>query len=544
LFAAGAWGSSEAQSLLDKQEQLWRSQRLEQNETERRTAAFESSRQPAVLRLYAPLPAESPCFPLRGLKLEGERATSFAWLQRYLDRFVGQCVGRQGLETLQRRASNLVISRGLVTTRVGVPAQDLSGGQLRMLLVPGTVRQVRFTSGSPELNWRSAFPLREGDLLDLRAIEQGLEQIKRVSSHDVSVAISPGKKAGESDVVLDTRQTRRWHLLADASDAGLKGTGRYQGNLSISIDSPLGLNDVLSIGTGHALFTHPDGGSTSSGSATYSVPWGWWTLSGAISTYRYRQWIEGFGTRFRSTGTSTSSDISAQHLVTRGTASKTSIEMRLTARNAHSYIEGVEVGIHRQRVASAELAVLHRHYIGLAKIDLRLGHRRGTPWFGSQWLGYDRNVGFPTNRYGLTTLDVSVSQPLKLSGRQVLWDSHLHFQRSTDHLPAAELVAVGGRYTVRGFDGEQTLAGERGGWLRNTLALPLGAMAPYLGLDAGWVSGPSTRKGRRHLVGGVIGLRGGRGHASWDLFAGRRIHAPPGFDPRRPVAGFRMTFQY
>ncbi|NII53233.1 ShlB/FhaC/HecB family hemolysin secretion/activation protein [Luteibacter sp. SG786] len=545
LLAIGAGGTALAQqTTLDKQEQLRRAQQLEQRETERKEAPFQPTPPTQVERADAPLPKEAICFPLQSLKLEGDRLADFAWAQRYLDHFVGQCVGRDGLEALQRRLSNLVIARGFVTTRVGVPAQDISKGHLRMLLVPGTLRHIRFAPGSPELNWLTAFPIREGDLLNLHAIEQGLEQLKRVPSQDVTMDIAPGEKVGESDVVLTVHTSRRWHVVVDASDSGLKGTGKNQGNLNVSYDNPLGLNDLFSIGAGHALFTHADGGSTFSENATYSIPWGWWTFSGSISTYRYRQWIEGFETRFRSTGISTSSDITAQRMLTRGTSSKTSLEMRLAARSAHSYIQGVEVGIQRQRVASAELALVHRHYFGQAQLDARLGYQRGTPWFGSQWIGYDPEVGFPTNRYGLTTLDLSLSKPLNLGSRQAIWDSSLRLQRSTDHLPAAELITIGGRYSVRGFDGEQTLAGERGAYLRNTFTLPMGALAPYLGVDIGRVAGPSTVEGHRQLTGAVIGLRGSYAGLSWDLFAGRRIHAPRGFDTERPTTGFQLIYQY
>jgi len=156
LAVAASTSVAAQQSVLDKQEQLRRAQQLEHKEEQRQQAPFQATPSAQVERLDAPLPKETPCFPLQSLQLEGERVADFAWAQRYLDRFVGQCVGRDGLETLQRRLSNLMIARGFVTTRVGVPAQDISQGHLRMLLVPGTLRHIRFAPGSPELDWRSA----------------------------------------------------------------------------------------------------------------------------------------------------------------------------------------------------------------------------------------------------------------------------------------------------------------------------------------------------------------------------------------------------
>ncbi|MGP1477726.1 MAG: POTRA domain-containing protein, partial [Phocaeicola sp.] len=38
---------------------------------------------------------------------------------------------------------------------------------------------------------KNAFPIKEGDILNIRRLEQGLEQMKRVSSSDVSMKLLP-----------------------------------------------------------------------------------------------------------------------------------------------------------------------------------------------------------------------------------------------------------------------------------------------------------------------------------------------------------------
>lgn len=534
-----------AQSTLDRQEQLRRAQRLEQRNEAQRKAPFQATPAgPSVPE--GTLPTEHPCFTVHTLRLEGQRVEDFAWVQRYLDRYGGQCVGRAGLELLQKRVANLILAHGYVTTRVGIPAQDIAGGELRLLLVPGVIRRIRFADGSPAIDWRAPFPLREGDLLDLRALEQGLEQVKRPSSQDVHMDVAPGSQAGESDVVLTVQRQRPWHVVLDASDAGLRATGHYQGGATLVLDDLVGWSDQLSLGLNSAIGTHEGGGSTRGRRLSYSVPRGWWTFSTAYADYRYRQWVEGFQQRFSSTGVSRSGDLSVQRVVARDATSRTALEFHLSTRNAHSYLQGVEVGVQRQRTASVELALLHRHYFGRAQLDARLGYQRGVPWFGSQWLGYDPAVGFPTNRYGLQTLDLSLAVPFQLGRVPAVWGSNLHVQRSTDHLPAAELISVGGRYSVRGFDGEQTLLGERGGYWRNTLSLPLSALslAPYLGVDLGRVGGPSGRPGRRWLAGGFVGLRGSWHGLSLDAFAGWALHRPDALATRRPATGFQLIYQY
>ncbi len=40
-----------------------------------------------------------------------------------------------------RRASDLVLAKGYVTTHIGLPEQNLAAGTLRLQLVPGVIRQ-------------------------------------------------------------------------------------------------------------------------------------------------------------------------------------------------------------------------------------------------------------------------------------------------------------------------------------------------------------------------------------------------------------------
>ncbi|WP_261510897.1 ShlB/FhaC/HecB family hemolysin secretion/activation protein, partial [Burkholderia multivorans] len=85
----------------------------------------------------------------------------------------------------------------------------------------------------------------DGELLKLRDLEQGLEQMKRVSSQDVSMQIVPAELPGESDVVLDVKRGKPWTVVASVDNSGTRATGKLQGNLSLGIDNPLGLNDIF-----------------------------------------------------------------------------------------------------------------------------------------------------------------------------------------------------------------------------------------------------------------------------------------------------------
>ena len=210
------------------------------------------------IEAHPALPAEAPCFRINhftldvpnslpdAAKAQGASALPmdrFAFAREWLNHYAGQCVGKQGIDILVKGLSQAILSRGYVTTRVLVPEQDLSSGTLSLSLIPGVIRRIRFIDEKLRGTWKTAFPTHDGELLNLRDLEQGLEQMKRVSSQDVSMQIVPGDRPGESDVVLDVKRGKPWPVIASIDNSGTRATGKLQGNLSVGIDNSLGLNE-------------------------------------------------------------------------------------------------------------------------------------------------------------------------------------------------------------------------------------------------------------------------------------------------------------
>lgn len=491
------------------------------------------------------VPAETPCFRVDTVQLEGAHRARFGFLQKYLDGYRGRCLGQQGLRLLAHRASDLLLARGYVTSRLVIPDQNLAADHLRVALLAGTVGAVRLAPGSATVDWRSALPIRPGDVLNLRAIEQGLEQLKRVPSQDAKIDIAPGTRPGTSDLVLTVTRGRPWRVIANLNDSGSAATGKEQGGVTLAIDQPLGINDLLSVGYTHSLGDFSRSQGTHGSRFQYSVPWGNWTFALASMRYGYRQTIYGAVQWFAYTGTSNTTSVSATRLLHRDARSRTALEVTLATRGERSYIDSVQIQTQHRQVTSAELALIQRRYLGRSQLDWRLAYRWGTPWLGGQWR--PSVAGGPTNRYGFATLDASLGTPFRMFSTPWVWLSELHAQATGDTLHAEDDLTIGSRYTVRGYDGDAVLAGRHGYYWRNTLSLPLGATGAQLygGVDVGHVGGDAVRGYASHsLSGAVAGVRGARWGLSWDVFAGWPLHAPRGFPVRRPSAGMQWIYTY
>lgn len=509
------------------------------------------------------VPVETPCFKLERIGLEmpkglsdsvqaaGERALSpdpiftgeLRFADDYLQRYVGQCVGREGLNVIVHRVSERILEKGYTTTRVLIPAQDLSSGNLELELIPGVISAIRFADPHVYGTWRNAFPTHAGKLLNLRDLETGLEQMKRVTNQDVDMQIVPGDVTGESDVVITVTRTKPWTLSVSLDDSGLRSTGQLQASTSLAIDNPLGLSDIFNIGYSHDVNGHADKYGTRGANAYYSIPYGNWTFTASASQYHYHQQIAGAFADIVSSGLSKTFDLKAEYLFQRNQVQKNSLEFHTGKYFSESFVDGSEIGIQHRDNSYAELGWVHKHYFGAAQFDSTVAYRWGVPWFGAQ----ADLPNWPTFHYRIETLDSTLSVPFNLGHLPLRYTATVRAQNSANTLNATEFFSIGGRYTVRGFDGDTMLSAEKGVFMRNDLEMPIASTANsvYVGLDGGEVFGPSAGQllGRR-LAGAVIGLRGSPiKHVFYDVFIGGPLYEPNRFPNHWPVAGFSLSFQ-
>jgi hemolysin activation/secretion protein len=475
------------------------------------------------------LPAETPCFVLHHLVLQGPHAASFRFAQRYLDRYTGRCVGQLGLQRIVARVSDRILAEGFITTQVKVPAQNLATGTLALTLIPGTLEGFKLAPGSAWINWRSAFPLRPGDLLNLRALEQGLEQIKQVASQDVHMAIEPGDQPGTSVVVLMASRTKPWRVTVTLNNDGFQSTGRDQSQVSLAIDQPLRLNDQLTLSVGHSLdLGAPDG--SRSAAFDEKIPWGWWNLDLYANHYGFDQPLLGGTQTFTSSGVANSYGVKLSRVVYRTKNGRTTVQASLDGRDAHNYLDGEEIAVQRRHERSASLGIAQRQYVGASQWDASLTYQHGVPWFHGQWDPSTSNALIPRFDYQMVLADLGVQYPLHWGSQAITLSSSVHAQYSPDRLYAEDDIAIAGPFTVRGFNGDQVLTSNDGYYWRNQATLPLAhsGLALYAGWDYGRVWGADFAYASGHVVSGTfVGLQGAvTSHLQWDVSMGWPLIAP------------------
>ncbi|CAG0976084.1 Hemolysin transporter protein ShlB [Methylophilaceae bacterium] len=503
---------------------------------------------------------ESPCFNISRVTLIGETAEKFQFALSSVihdeDPAIGRCLGTHGTNLAMSRVQNSIIAQGFVTTRVLAAPQDLNSGELQLTVIPGKVREVRFAEGvTPRATKWNAVPIARGDILNLRDIEQGLENLKRAPTAEVDIQIEPAEGAdaqpGESDVVIQYQQRFPFRLTFSADDAGFDSTGKYQGGVTLSGDNLLMLNDLFYINYNHDLGGGEPGRRGSEGHTVhYSLPVGYWLFGFTTSDYDYHQVVAGLNQSYVYSGRSRNSDIKASRLVYRNAVNKTYLSLRGFFKKSSNFIDDTEIEVQRRRTAGWELGFNQTWYLGQSLLDYSLAYRRGTGAMNAL-KAPEETFGEGTSRMEILTADLGFNLPLSVKapwGEQALrYSANIRGQYNFTPLTPQDRFAIGNRYTVRGFDGQLSLSGDNGWFLRNDLSALIGnsGQSVYIGLDYGEVGGQSSDLllGRQ-LAGTVLGLRGGYRGFSYDMFLGKALKKPRGFETAGTAAGFNLNWSF
>lgn len=472
----------------------------------------------------------------------------------------GRCLGSQGVTLLIQRVQQALVEQGHITSHVHVPEQDLNNGELVLQVNEGRLARIRAQSGEetesplPRLVWA----VREGRILNLRDIEQSSDNLQRLPSLKSKIQIEPGETPGTSDLVVSMQATRPLRVALSMDDSGNRTTGKLQGNATLSWDNPLGLGDLFYFTKGQDLGDKDNGPRGSRNQIVhYSVPWGYWLLGATLSDNQYRQTVYGPYESYLYSGTSSQQELSLSRVLHRNATSKTTASIKGFERQSNNYIADLEVLVQRRRTTGWEAGLQHLHYFESGTLTAQMAHRQGNASAGIPEA--EGGSGQTSDRIRLTTGFLQWVMPLNTSGHAWQYSTQVQWQWAQTSLTPQDRFCLGSRVTVRGFDGQQTLCGDRGQLWRQELATGLPAavlqvipfssgMQVYAALDAGRTTSPGQDSAYR-LSGVALGLRGSHKvnetyPLQWDVFVSKPLARPDGFTTAQHTAGFALRAEF
>ncbi|AZF29673.1 Channel-forming transporter/cytolysins activator of TpsB family [Pseudomonas sp. R4-35-07] len=414
-------------------------------------------------------PADTRCFPINDIELKGADSLPAADRERLLKPYIGQCLGVSQLNELLKAITDYYLGKGRVTSRAYLPQQDLSSGHLQVLVVEGKLEALKSAEGSTvtERELAMAFPGKVGEALNLREIEQLVDQLNRLPSKQAQMELTPGSQVGGSDVVVKNTPQKPWRASLSRNNDGQKSTGEQQWGAGLEWDSPLGLGDQLMLRGGHDAIS--DHQKTSKNTLLYyNVPWGWWNFSYSYNESDYRTYIVADNAKYKQDGDNQNHQLRAERVIHRDDVSKTSVNVGLAHLRTNNYLLDVRTAPSSNRLSELQLGINHGRRIGSAFVNLDLGMQNGIGLLDAQSQEERDPLGRrqPNSRYRKYTATVSYLQPFSLWGESFSFSSLATGQRSEDILFSPQRMSLGGSASVRGFK-DQLLTGDSGGYWRN-----------------------------------------------------------------------------
>lgn len=427
------------------------------------------------------------CLPFQRLRLRGVTLISSEGLLHAPPE--GQCITVGFVNQLMRDITSAYVAKGFIAVRPVV--RQLPDALLEIVVVEGQIESVVVDDPSGRINAGTLMPSVTGRPLNIRALDQAIEQANGLSTVWPTLSIEPGKKIGGSVVRIRTdqnpNQAPKYLPLSGRltlHNGGIDALDQWMALLNMQWDSPLGLSDVVQLGVQHNLVT--DKGHNRTISGLYRLPYGYWSISafGHYSEYDFPVQLP--NNVLTLSGNQHQLGLNIKRVMFRDHNKVLSLYGQISRQHANSFASGAKLAVQSHRLTIAELGFngFWRYSRG-GDVALQSRVLNGVPIFGAD-NDDDRIDGTPMAQFFNTRASLVHN---RYWGRWQL-SQRLQLAWSPDTLPGAHLFSLTSSGVVRGFDGTNISAAKGVGLRHNVsyrLAFGRVLWVPEVGLDAGAV---------------------------------------------------------
>ncbi len=482
-------------------------------------------------------PQETPCFQINELILSDDFLDNNE-LKKIKNQVVGQCLGMNGLKKAAVLFQDYYINAGYITTRVEIPTQDLSTKKLKLTVVPGRISEI-VVAGNDISKW--ILPFSDGDILNIRDLEQGLENIQRTPEVDVKINILPGSENGSSKVVINTQRKKKWSLRASYNNFGDQSTGSELIGGTSYLYNVTGLSDFFYLaGTGSQT------GGYKNVSTYYSVPFGYYDLSLYYSKSKSHQGIDIGAYTFDYIGKTEYFSLKGNRMLYRNVNSKLSASAELIRRKYDYTLGGTELVLQKRDMGNVRLGVNYKRNFTGAALDSTVTWQRFTKAFGGTDTP-DMRTGTVSKESQIVNLNVNYVKWLTMLPVNAYYELNFGAQYSPDNLTLQDQFTIGDRWSVRGFQNSDGIYGNKGFFLQNTLNAVTGykGLIPYIGADYGQIIGklPSQNLSGKKIMGGILGVKGAVRALEYDASVSAHFIYPNNLDVDEYKLNFNFAYQ-
>jgi len=480
------------------------------------------------------------CFVLEKIVIEDADELSKKKKEEISKSHYHSCLNSEEINKIVTEITNWYVEKGFITTRVYVPEQNIESGTLVLKVIEGRVERViqNLDHTIDRMEVYTAFPISKGKKLNIRDVEQGLDQLNKLPSNDAQTKILPGAKVGESIIQVTNTQHDSLRAYVEGSNS-LNSNGDPKLNLRVEKDNIFYLSDQIQYNYGTGLIKTNEE-INKNHNLSYFIPFGYWTVKPGYSYFRSLTNLDVSGTKYPYESKTQAYNINADYVLSRWRASILTLETGVVYKDKKTSFSSQILDTLSRRTSNVELGLDFTDKYSSGFYDVRFTVTQGTKLFGAKKDDpNETGPEYPRAQFRKYTIDYSWNHYFNIGLR---YSSNGKLQLSENTLYSEEQIGVGDRYTVRGFN-KGFFLGDNGFYIRNELSLPFyykgkniilrNIWSPelFVGLDFGYAAkkGGSALYGTESaaaLSGFAFGFRNNAKYFNLGIVAGIPITQP------------------
>lgn len=461
-------------------------------------------------------------FIVTDIIFDGAQLLSSYRKKRLKASYLNKKISMNEINELVHELTNTYISKGYITTRVYIPNQNIKSGKLVLAVQEGFVEDLKVEGLSSFQSW-CIFSSLKGKALNIRHVEQGLDQLNRLHSNHATVKLIPSKDQSGGSVVLIQNRTRsrgsasvRYDTLSNAD------IGVLPDSVDLSYDNLLRMHDQWFLNYSQQFRDQEQ--YNNSYSLSVSIPFRYSILKASYSQFDYLTIIQGLSRNFNSSGKTKTVKLGGDRVIRRNSVAQTSITGGLVTKETESFIEDTKSDVGSRKLVVLSAGINHSVQLTtLGSLQGGVTYFRGISRLNATQTDPSAPFTDPKAQFKKMTGKFSWRHMVSLFGMPFQLHSQWRGQYSYHTLYASERMSIGDFSSVKGY--RTSLQGDHGLQTSNTVTyFPfrkiekfhsiLGRLSTFHSIDGGIVLKKGGRSasgvtGKGSMMGVSSGLRYG-----------------------------------
>ncbi len=393
---------------------------------------------------------------LKKVEFSESKVLSNEQLREFAAKYEDRVVGIAELNELVGKINLWYRANGYITAMAALPPQELKDGKLRIVLIEGTMGQVKIEGNTNTRNSyiRNRVKIPEGELLDIRSLDRSLAWFNGTNDVKLRIKLQAGAEPGTTDCYILAYEPADNVGSLFVDTAGNRSTGQTRSGFSYTDYSVSGRRDVFNM-------TALAAKNSKSAIMSYNTPINRrGTRLSLYNSFNSLVIIQDDANGFSIKGRSSSLGLSLTH------------PLKITT----NYREELVLDVHRQNAENKVLGMTFvddeekRYSLGKSFLKLLSGEAL---YFKPTW-SYCEYEGLSGRKHVQKFALDGLWQKVRTTGQQI--NLRVAGQKAADDfMPSSDQFLLGGLYSVRGYN-ESVIGGDSGLNLKVDYLFPIKAL--------------------------------------------------------------------